>query len=175
MKFLVERITSIDLEAFNACFEVCKAEVIGNMPWDRADRALYTKGVTEDAARTWVLARYQEYAARNDDVEGFCFQIKDADSGRVLAIYTAKVDDGALALHLVMFNNDETGHRRAWLREYFSSTTLQDFVVSVGCTKWYQDIFTDGLIDAVGGDFANDGKLGEGKRRTRIYSSYGWN
>lgn len=176
MNFIVERITSIDEAVFDECFSACKTEVISNMPWE-AVAGINAGTIDDSTARDWTLNHLQTYAATNSDTDGFVFQLKNADTGRVLALHSAKKNlkiEGALALLVVLFNTDSDGRRSVWLGEYFRSTALKDFITSLGCIGWHQDLFTQTLIDAVGDYFANDGNMSDGRTRSRIYSSYGW-
>lgn len=177
MNFITERITSIDTAVFDECFTACKANLITNMPW-KAMIGISVSDVTETFARDWVLARFQDYAARDSDTDGFVFQVKNAETGRVLAMYTAKKCilphmPNTLSLLMVLLNTDEASSTNNWLSEYFKSDTLKTIMTPIGCTRWYQEIYTQLALNSLSDEFVNDGPI-SGRDRTRIYSTYGW-
>ena len=176
MNFVVERITSIDEAVFDECFNACKAEAKSNFPWKNAT-GMDDATVTDAQARTWFLDHLNTYATANTPEDGLVFQLKNADTGRVLALHSGKVNaniTGALSIFVWLLNNDEFGSRK-WLGDFLSSTALKDFVFSIGCTKWHADLFSSPLFTAISSDFSNDGAIDSDRTRTRIYSSYGWN
>lgn len=174
MNFSVERLSSIDEAVFDECFNACKDKAKENFPWDGGAGLSTTP--TDAEARTWFLNHLETYAATNTPTGGLVFQLKNADTGRVLALHSGKENPnipGALSIFVWLLNNDESGSR-GWLSDFLSSTALRDFVTSINCTKWHADLFTSPLFNAISSDFSNDGDVTGDRTRTRIYSSYGW-
>lgn len=177
MNFIAERITSIDTAVFDECFTACKANLITNMPWE-AMIDISVSDVTETVARDWVLSEFQAFAARDSDTDGFVFQVKNAETGRVLLMETARKCTAphmpnTLSLLMVLLNTDETGSTNNWLSEYNKTDTLKTIMTPIGCTRWFQDIYTQIALNSLSDQFVNDGPI-SGRDRTRIYSTYGW-
>jgi hypothetical protein len=135
MEFIAERITTIDTLVFDECFAACKTHFMNNMHWHLM-KVISVSDVTETFTRNWALAEFQSFAAKDSDTDGFVFQVKNTETGRVLAMYTARKCinpqmPNTLSLLMVMFNTDEHGSTKNWLSEYFKTDTLKNMINTI--------------------------------------------